>query len=344
MSGDPRARIVLALMGALLVLTPVGSAGSTPSACQGFDETRARISRREFRDVEVELEQYLREEPGNAEAWELLGLARHGRWDFEGAATAYRKALDLGRENAELLRGWVETKGRSSGNVSLFFNAGSLRKDLERALELEPGHVETRAFLAAFYYMVPRILGGDKKKADRLIAELVEMSPPDGYHLLGARAREEKEPMTVAVGHWEKALELDPRHILTLTDLGRYRLNQEEYEQALSLFEQAVAAAPDDPLILTSYGRALRRSGRRDDGADQYRRALEIDPFWATARMALAEYHERVDDSEAAVREYTNLAIWRSTIPPIAPGRSANGSRGSHADAHPGLLSPDVLP
>jgi tetratricopeptide (TPR) repeat protein len=271
------------------------------------DQMRERLAGRAFQEAEQLIRSWLKDHPDDAEAWQLLGQARQGRWDFEGAADAYREALDLGRENAELLRGWVETKGRSSGNVSLFFTAGSLRRDLERALELDPTHVESRAFLAAFYYMVPRILGGDKEKADRLIEELIEMSPADGYYILGARAREEKEPMSVAVDYWERALEIDPGHVLTLTELGRYWLRQEEYERALTLFERAVASAPDDPLVLTSYGRALRRSGRLDESADQYRRALEVDPFWADARLALAEYFERIEEPDSALHEYLVL-------------------------------------
>jgi tetratricopeptide (TPR) repeat protein len=314
MSGNQRAGNLLALVSMLLVLTPAGIVGSAPQPQESVHEYfREHLARRAYQEAEQLIEGFLREEPDDAEAWELLGQARQGRWDYEGAAAAYRRALDLGRENAALLRGWVETKGRSSGNVGLFFTAGSLRKDLERALELDPLHVESRAFLAAFYYMVPGILGGDKERADRLIEELVEMSPPDGYYILGARAREEKEPMTIAVGHWEKALELDPEHVPALTELGRYWLNQKEYDRALSLYQRAVESAPDDPQVLTSYGRALRRSGRRDESAEQYRRALEIDPFWAAARFALAEYHERIDEPDAARREYQMLARYNPT-------------------------------
>lgn len=119
--------------------------------------------------------------------------------------------------------------------------------------------------------------------------------------------------MTVAIGYWEQALELDPGHVLTLTELGRYWLRQKEFERALPLFERAVASAPDDPLVLTSYGRALRRSGQLEEGAEQYRRALQIDPFWADARFALAEYHERIEEPEAALREYLNLTGYNPT-------------------------------
>jgi len=304
----PHDRLLLSLLGCLCITTSVGAVESPDLLFQGLDEMRSQIAKREFRQAESALDEYILDHPGDAEAWELLGKARHGRWDYKGAATAYRRALDLGRKNAGLLRGWVETKGRSSGNVSLVFSAGSLRKDLERALELDPLHVETRTFLAAFYYMVPRLLGGNREKADRLVSELVELSPSDGYYLLGVRAQEEDKPVAVVIGHLEKAVELDPMHTLALIKLGRHWLDRDDYERALPLYERAVESAPGDPRVFTSYGRALRRSGRPEESAAQYRRALEIDSFWADARFGLAEYFERIEDREAAIREYTMLA------------------------------------
>jgi len=305
---NPHDRLILTLLGCLLLATSASAADPLHLQSTVYDLIRSRIARREYHDAETEIEGFLRDRPEDAEAWELLGRARHGRWDFEGAASAYRTALDLGRENAELLRNWVETKGRSSGNVSLIFSAGSLRKDLERALELDPMHVETRTFLAAFYYMIPRLLGGDKRRASQLVSELVELSPADGYYLLGVRAREEDKPASVALDHWKRAVELDPMHTLTLVEMGRYWLNHDDFERALSLYARAVESAPGDPRVLTSYGRALRRSGMREESAAQYRRALEIDPFWADARFGLAEYFERIEDREAAKREYLKLS------------------------------------
>jgi tetratricopeptide (TPR) repeat protein len=96
---------------------------------------------------------------------------------------------------------------------------------------------------------------------------------------------------------------------MTLLELGRYYLRREEWEEAIPLYARAVESAPADPRVLTSYGRALRRSGDREAGADQYRRALELDPFWADARYALAEHYARIDDRESARREYQLLAL-----------------------------------
>ncbi len=278
---------------------------------QADQEPLTRIRRlldtRDYLAAETELRAIVSSEPRNAEAWELLGRVRQGRWDYPGAADAYRRAIDLGRETAPLLRGWVEAKGRSASGVALALTAGRLRRDLERALALDPYHVETRGILAAFYYMVPGIFGGDKRRADDLIDDLIELSPADGYYLRGVRAREEKKAEARILGPWEQALEIDPAHTLTLTDLGRFWFDRDSTATAVEYYRRAAESAPADPRVLTSYGRALRRVRRFEESAEAFRQALETDPYWFDARKALAEYYERMEDTAGAIAEYETL-------------------------------------
>jgi len=291
----------------VLALSPVRATARIPTQDQDTAALYRLIDSRAYEQAEETARELINRDRNDAEVWELLGRARQGRWDFEGAAEAYRRAIDLGRETAPLLRGWVETRGRSASNVSLFFTAGRLKRDLERALELDPRHVESRAILAAFYYMVPRLLGGDKRKADKLIDELIELSPADGYYLRGVRAREEDKSTERILGAWNEALANDPYHTLTLMEMGRFAFNHEHDDQAVEYYRRAVESAPADPLVQTSWGRALRRVRRYEESAAAFRRALEIDPYWFDARQALAEYYERIEDTPAAIREYETL-------------------------------------
>ncbi len=267
------------------------------------------IEQRLYLRAEQKLGIHLEQNRQDAEAWQLLGTARQGRWDFKGAAEAYKRALDLGRENAALLRGWTYSEGRSLSKVSLFFSARRLKKAALRTLELDPYNVETRGALAAYYYVLPRLFGGDKKKASRLVEELVELSPADGYYLLGVRAQEEGKPDSVTLDHWSKALEHNPEHTATLRDLGLYWIENGAVDDGINYYRRAVEADSDNPLIFLSYGRALRRVQMHDSSAVQFEKALQIDPFFAPARLNLAEYYERVKNSEAAIEHYRTLAI-----------------------------------
>lgn len=304
-------RTPLGILSVILLLLAGTASASAQTEDSELTAIRRQIERYEYRLAESSLEDYVERHPGHAEAWELLGAIRQARWDFAAAAAAYRKALDLGRENAPLLRGWIEAEGRSRSNISLVFRARRLKRSAERALELDPYHVETRAILAAYYYLLPGFLGGDKQRANRLVEELVELSPADGYYLMGERAKEEKKPDATILDHWVTTLQYNPQHSAALRALGKYWMDQDSTALALDYYRRAAAADPDDPTVYLSLGRVYRdkRVGMEEESAEQFRKALEIDPFLAPARMNLAEHYETVGEKQEAIREYQRLAL-----------------------------------
>jgi Tfp pilus assembly protein PilF len=59
-------------------------------------------------------------------------------------------------------------------------------------------------------------------------------------------------------------------------------------EEALSRFEQALEAAPENPEAIEAVGRALLNLGRLEEAEASFLDALEIDPEWVAPRMGLA--------------------------------------------------------
>jgi serine/threonine-protein kinase len=76
-----------------------------------------------------------------------------------------------------------------------------------------------------------------------------------------------------------------------------YKYWRESVILSLDLFEQALARAPDDPMILAGYAMALTRRSGQDDSTDAHgegarraaERALAINPESSSARVALAQ-------------------------------------------------------
>jgi len=58
-------------------------------------------------------------------------------------------------------------------------------------------------------------------------------------------------------------------------------------ELALPEFEHARALAPSDPRILNNHGVALSKLGQREAAVEDFRRALQLDPCWSSARANL---------------------------------------------------------
>jgi tetratricopeptide (TPR) repeat protein len=67
-------------------------------------------------------------------------------------------------------------------------------------------------------------------------------------------------------------------------------------EEALARFEQALAAAPENPEVIEAVGRALLNLDRLEEAEASFLDALELDPEWVGPRMGLAMVALRRDE------------------------------------------------
>ncbi len=66
--------------------------------------------------------------------------------------------------------------------------------------------------------------------------------------------------------------------------------------EALARFEQALAAAPENPEVMEAVGRALLNLDRIEEAEASFLAALELDPEWVAPRMGLAMVALRRDE------------------------------------------------
>ena len=64
----------------------------------------------------------------------------------------------------------------------------------------------------------------------------------------------------------------------SLIQRGITNLNDGNFEDALSYFEQALLLKPDDPDLWNQKGVALRSLGRYDEASECYNKSLQLDP------------------------------------------------------------------
>ena len=64
----------------------------------------------------------------------------------------------------------------------------------------------------------------------------------------------------------------------TLIQSGVENLENGNFENALSFFEQALIMKPDDPDLWNQKGVTLRSLGRYDEASECYNKSLQLDP------------------------------------------------------------------
>ena len=124
---------------------------------------------------------------------------------------------------------------------------------------------------------------------------------PDDPQLLYARALmwERRDEIPRAEADFRKILGIDAADVNALNALG-YTLadRTDRYQEALELISRAIAAQPDSPAIIDSYGWVLYRLGRKDEALVELRRAFtkqkdaEIAAHVAEVLWALGEKDE----------------------------------------------------
>ena len=72
-------------------------------------------------------------------------------------------------------------KAKESNKFVALSMIGDVKSAFEKAISLNPKHIEARWALIELYLQLPGIVGGSERKANRYAEELYKISPVDGY-------------------------------------------------------------------------------------------------------------------------------------------------------------------
>lgn len=162
-------------------------------------------------------------------------LYDHGKYDE--AIREFREAVNLDPKYS-----WGHLwLGRALGRkvekinpVRAAFMVGDVRREFERAVELDPRNIEARSDLLQFYLDAPGIFGGGIDKARAQAAEMAKLDKAEG-HSAYARIAEKEKRFDVAEQEYRAAIEANPKHPGYRRDLEmfwkRHGLQRKEAER-----------------------------------------------------------------------------------------------------------------
>ena len=151
-----------------------------------------------------------------------------------------------------------------------------------------------------------------KPEADKLVADWLRSEPKDlvvrGY--LAERALAEKR-YGDAMQIFRNMNELSPRNALILNNLA-WSAAAAKDGQALAYAEQALAIAPDSPVVLDTVGVIQVDSGQVEKGLANLERAVSLAPDLAPLRLNLAKSYAKLD-RKADARKSLELLLPKLT-------------------------------
>lgn len=197
-----------------------------------FDKAEKLFVQGSYKQSKPLLESFLKQNASHLKAIEYLGdIEGHNKlWDK--AIFYYEKLKKLKPAEANYhykYGGALGMKAKESNKFKALGMIGEIKTSFEKAITLNPKHIESRWALIELYLQLPAIVGGSESKATRYANELSKLSPVDGCLAKGHIAEyfgrfseaEKQYKKAVEVGHSKKTYQI-------LANLYKNKMNQPE--------------------------------------------------------------------------------------------------------------------
>lgn len=119
----------------------------------------------------------------------------------------------------------------------------------------------------------------DLSSAEAAFRRAIELRPGDARaHMMLAHCLEHTDRPEEALEEAERALRLDPASAFVRRGMVHFRVRLRDWTGALDLLKENVNLHPADAAAHSGYGYFLTGLGRSEEGSEQMRRALALDP------------------------------------------------------------------
>jgi tetratricopeptide (TPR) repeat protein len=123
---------------------------------------------------------------------------------------------------------------------------------------------------------------------------------------LARRAMEDGQPQQ-AEAAWRRAMQANPADPAPRQGLLRFLIDQNRFDEAISLTDASLKYAPNDANLLVDRGLLAMRSGHADQALANWQSALVVDPGQKLAHLYLADELDREGKAQAAASHYNSF-------------------------------------
>jgi Flp pilus assembly protein TadD len=284
------------------------------------DSAKDMLAAGRIDEAVAELTSRISSAPADAESSNLLCRAYVALEDWDRAESSCRKAVSLDPDNSRFHL-WLGRVYGEKAELANFVAAAALaikvRREFERAVQLNPNDVVARLDLAEFYLEAPGIVGGGEQKA-REQAQSIATVNPAREHWIYARIAEKKKDAATAEWEYHRYIDLSKGDAESWLNLAFFLRRQKRFDE----MEQAIVKLSQSPMpkldVLMEAAQILNRAGRNYPFAiELLHRYIASGPVEAApafeAHYLLGTLLEKQGDKAGAAREYrASLSLVRN--------------------------------
>lgn len=202
-----------------------------------FERAELLFKQAKYEQAKVAFEIFLKDNSNHLKTLEYLGDIEGIYKSWDKAMLYYGKLIKLKPNEANYhykFGGCLGMKAKESNKFKALGMIDDVKASFEKAIALNPNHIEARWALIELYLQLPGIVGGSEKKAQKYAAELLKISPVDGY-LAQGRIAEYFDRNKEAEKYYLKAIAVGGSKTTyqKLANLYKNKMNQPEKAKAL---------------------------------------------------------------------------------------------------------------
>lgn len=222
--------------------------------------------------------------PDNPDAYALRGEVNIRANDLDAALNDFDRAAFLSPNDAFY-------HAERARIYALRGELGVAKDDLDRAVELGTRDADVYYYLGLYYLAMTQYA-----RAEKEFTTAVELAPKSVDALLRrALCRYIQGNLEGALGDLNQVTQLTTSNSEALNLLGIVTATMGSTDEGLRILKKAQAIDPEFSGVYTNLGYTLFQSGDKDGAADQFLKAIELEPDSPYARCNIAEFfiHER---------------------------------------------------
>lgn len=149
-----------------------------------FDKAEKLFREGKYSQAEEVFLSCLKSNPNDLKSIEYLGDIAGRNKDWDKAISYYKKLKVSKPSEADFFYKYGGALGMKAKEANKFKALGMIdevKTSFEKAIALNPKHIDSRWALIELYIQLPGIVGGSESKAIKYSNELLRLSPVDGY-------------------------------------------------------------------------------------------------------------------------------------------------------------------
>ena len=281
-----RIPMIRLLLVSLVLVTPAFAADQALR-----DQVETLFKQRQWPEAQALLEQAAAAAPQDAETQGLLGQVHLTRGNAEGAVTALEKAVALDPKSSNYQRMLGDAYGVSAQKAGMFSKLGLARKckgAYDKAVELDPKNIDARWSVMEYCRQAPAMAGGGMDAAYAQAEEIKKIDANRGRVALATLYMSDKKAVE-AFGLFDEALAANPDDYTALYQLGRLSaMTGQRIDQGIANLRRCLTMTPPvgqpgHAPVNWRIGNLLEKQGDKEGARAAYEATLAIDPNFVRA-------------------------------------------------------------